>query len=706
MAETYLKQGWRFFVFCANCATFYALYRLVSGDWRITGGGESVWFLSAVALWALNLLSAPWYRPPRDALASGLAAAFALATLQLPANLPYYELAESGRIAFLIYSIVVSAAALLAGILAHADSHDRVRRAAFTIGDQFGKGEFLFGSAAILSIFGFYPDNGQKLALVAFWFLFVVGKPYELIIRVAMAARTQAVDSNVVGVLTRIDDPNIVRVTLNSAEGWKDGNLFEAELADGRRTYVLPLFTQAQGDDVLATGICVGNTPDRKHRRVGKIYESPDANLIPQLLHEISGSDEPIELVGFVVERSSIGAVRFEVAKNPSLEEGSVVFCNLPQGRVYYQVLDAETAEESFQQNPRGTQIALATQLGQLDEAKGFVKFPWLPPMNAPLFKPLDPPSASPELPPDEFIVGNVASTEIQVRASLSDLVTYHCAVLGATGTGKTELALDIVREALKRETKVVCVDLTGEYAKRLADLEPSSLGFDAERGGELEQRLFAVETGAYGAPNEKKVLKEFLDESRSYVRDSVSHFLKSNTEKLAIFEVAEVTNTRATLRTTELYLSEIMMWARQHRKERRILIVLEEAHTIIPETAGAGFDFDTQWVVSRIGQIALQGRKYGVGLLVVSQRTALVSKTILSQCHTYFTHSLVDQTSLGYLSNIYSTLHVNAIPNLRFLEFLAFGKAVRCERPMLLKRSFDPEKLAQSQALDVVPPS
>ena len=58
------------------------------------------------------------------------------------------------------------------------------------------------------------------------------------------------------------------------------------------------------------------------------------------------------------------------------------------------------------------------------------------------------------------------------------------------------------------------------------------------------------------------------------------------------------------------------MKWARQHRRARQIMLVLEEAHTIVPETFGAGFDYDTQWVVSCIGQIALQGRKYGVGCL------------------------------------------------------------------------------------------
>jgi hypothetical protein len=150
------------------------------------------------------------------------------------------------------------------------------------------------------------------------------------------------------------------------------------------------------------------------------------------------------------------------------------------------------------------------------------------------------------------------------------------------------------------------------------------------------------------------------------------------------------------------MYLSAIMDWARKNRKAQQILIVLEEAHTIIPEGYQSGFDSDTQWVVGRIGQIALQGRKYGVGLLLISQRTALVSKTVLSQCNTYFTHALVDKTSLDYLSGVYSAQHVHIIPNLGFLEFLAHGKAVKSERPLVVRRDFDQAKLDASKSLDV----
>ena len=78
------------------------------------------------------------------------------------------------------------------------------------------------------------------------------------------------------------------------------------------------------------------------------------------------------------------------------------------------------------------------------------------------------------------------------------------------------------------------------------------------------------------------------------------------------------------------------------------------------------GFDYgETQTVVARMSQIALQGRKHGVGLLLLSQRTALVSKTLLSQCNTVIAFSLVDKTSLDYLRNVFSAEHVDLIPNL-----------------------------------------
>ena len=62
-------------------------------------------------------------------------------------------------------------------------------------------------------------------------------------------------------------------------------------------------------------------------------------------------------MVGFTVEHSTIGTVRFEIAAASDLAEGDVIFTKVAGHEVFYQILDAETAEESFDQNPRGTHI-------------------------------------------------------------------------------------------------------------------------------------------------------------------------------------------------------------------------------------------------------------------------------------------------------------------------------------------------------------
>jgi uncharacterized protein len=114
-----------------------------------------------------------------------------------------------------------------------------------------------------------------------------------------------------------------------------------------------------------------------------------------------------------------------------------------------------------------------------------------------------------------------------------------------------------------------------------------------------LERKLFAVDTGDYGAKPERKALKEWTDKIRSHVNNEIKEFLEGDQSNLAIFELGEITNTKASLRLTEMYLSAIMSWGRENRRARQVLIVLEEAHTIVPEVMGSGFDADTQFVVS-----------------------------------------------------------------------------------------------------------
>ncbi|MEW6230328.1 MAG: DUF87 domain-containing protein, partial [Bacillota bacterium] len=439
---------------------------------------------------------------------------------------------------------------------------------------------------------------------------------------------------------------------------------------DSRQVYVLPLSSQVQNDRLVGTGLCCfERVPDTiPDAAPGCVFSTDDGCKRLDLVRVLTRSDYKADLVGFVVEDSSISRIHFEKASAVPLQAGSLVFCRQGDVSIYYQVIDAKTKEESFDQNPRGIHVVTAAQLGILDPSKGFRKYPWLPDMNSPVFCPLEPVKLAGTSVPsvDELTLGVVCGSTIPVKANLEALMDFHTAILGVTGTGKTELSFDIIRYALGRNVKVFCVDFTGEYAGRLGDLTPDNLGLDESHSTRLDELMLNVELGSFRGETEKKVLNKFISEIKPGIVTSINSFLSSEGSKLGIFELPDIANTRTGLRATELYLSEIFNWARRHRRARRILLVLEEAHTIVPETNLFGFDKnETPAIVGRMSQIALQGRKYGVGLLVVSQRTALVSKTVLSQCNTFITFSLVDQTSLEFLENVYGETHVKAVPNL-----------------------------------------
>src|SRR2546426_3419204 len=56
-------------------------------------------------------------------------------------------------------------------------------------------------------------------------------------------------------------------------------------------------------------------------------------------------------------------------------------------------------------------------------------------------------------------------------RPPRSTLFPYTTLFRSVTGCGKTELALDLIRHAVSKRSKVLADDLTGHYAGRLADL-------------------------------------------------------------------------------------------------------------------------------------------------------------------------------------------------------------------------------------------
>ena len=79
--------------------------------------------------------------------------------------------------------------------------------------------------------------------------------------------------------------------------------------------------------------------------------------------------------------------------------------------------------------------------------------------------------------------------------------------------------------------------------------------------------------------------------------------------------------------------------------------LVCDEAHTYLPSKDGK--NPAEQRAIENFEKIAKEGRKYGVALLVVSQRPSDVSPTILSQCNNIVSLRLTNGDDQGTVKSL-----------------------------------------------------
>jgi len=104
--------------------------------------------------------------------------------------------------------------------------------------------------------------------------------------------------------------------------------------------------------------------------------------------------------------------------------------------------------------------------------------------------------------------------------------------------------------------------------------------------------------------------------------------------------------------------------------------LLLEEAHRYVAER-NSGFSIDATSVYERI---AKEGRKYGLFLMVASQRTSELSKTVLSQCSNFVIHRIQNPDDLSQIRQMTPFISDNVLkrlPSLPKQHALIFGTAV-----------------------------
>lgn len=106
------------------------------------------------------------------------------------------------------------------------------------------------------------------------------------------------------------------------------------------------------------------------------------------------------------------------------------------------------------------------------------------------------------------------------------------------------------------------------------------------------------------------------------------------------------------------------------------ILLVYEEAHKYVPRSELSKYR-SSQKAIERI---AKEGRKYGITLMLASQRPSEISETIFSQCNNFIAMRLTNPNDQGYVKRLLPDTLGNLIeklPSLSAGEALLIGEAI-----------------------------
>jgi len=409
--------------------------------------------------------------------------------------------------------------------------------------------------------------------------------------------------------------------------------------------------------------------------------------------------------IGLISSGSGIGRVFVRILKRDYFRIGDILSCTEQGKNILLQVIGAKTYEQESQKGIIELESTVLGEQRQEGEEKKFKIYPYL----------------------ESFVSGSkvtkihraklpnylhFAGTNIEVNLVPNELITHNTAIIGTLGSGKTRFAMQLVDECLKNvdDLLVICFDVTNEWSgldinklrkeecKVWMDSAVKSLAIDRKIKEKVPYPA-DVEILRSNGGNEKPNLEEF----RIKIKEFYDNAIKS--KGLYIINVGDLfllrwakTKERDTKgnyykvpeeMTLPQIVSELVLEGyrrfRDLSKQAKLLFIFEEAHSLVPEVSG-GFAFDDDKVSAlHTARVIMQGRKFGLGCFVISQRTASVSKSLLTQCNTVFALQQFDNTGIDYFGNYFGET-AKQLPFLEERQALCLGKGIRRTAPIIVR--------------------
>ena len=250
-----------------------------------------------------------------------------------------------------------------------------------------------------------------------------------------------------------------------------------------------------------------------------------------------------------------------------------------------------------------------------------------------------------------ELKIGKAAGRDFYVDAQ--ELVTGRTCIIAQSGAGKS-WSIAVLCEKMCRNNIGFClIDTEGEYYSLKEKFD--NIWWIGAEGGDSRTGNITMDFDIEKV-NIRHILQRAVAESRP-----------------VIYDVSEIDMIpRVSKMTHELY--EV---ATDQRKP--YLLIVEEADKFIPQSKDS---------IKKIEEISRRGRKRGLGLMVATQRPAIVTKNVLSQCNNQIIGKLSIDNDLKAVGLFFSSKQeVEELTTLNPGDFYVMGNLVREKTKMRFGR-------------------
>jgi DNA helicase HerA-like ATPase len=375
--------------------------------------------------------------------------------------------------------------------------------------------------------------------------------------------------------------------------------------------------------------------------------------------------------------------------------------------------------------------------LGYLDVESGKLKIPPVPPppgtevVKAP--KTILSKIFSPDKDSYLRVGALLREPSVEVRVDINKVVSRHLGILAMTGMGKSNLVALLAKRIIEKNGTVIIFDYHGEYTSmaiptintvkpklnpRMLSLEEVARLLNIPRNASRQRaalfecleamsdngdffqnlkRCLQTKIPKYGS-SAQKVL-DMITAYEKYLRRILDEKVSDAIERIAIGAINVVDLSELQINQADAVIAHWLNRVLNSRKEfvltgRKglqipVVVFIEEAHVFIP------IDYETA-TKREAGAIAREGRKFGVGLAIVSQRPRGLDATILSQLSNLAILRIVhpeDQNHIArYCEPVFQDI-IEELPSLNVGEAILLGEWVRV--PTITKIDYVEEKIS-----------